>query len=232
MKRFYKDATTAEADSGWRVMLDGRPIRTAAGAAQVVPSFELAKTLAAEWAAQGEKIDAATFPIRDLADFAIDIVEPDRSATIATLLAYAETDTLCYRADPDEPLYRRQREVWEPLLQDIEQAHCVTFERISGVLHRPQPPATLETLARVLEGLDAFTLAALSTLTSLAASLCTGLAAIRPGADAAALWAAANLEEDWQAELWGKDSEAEARRARRFAAFGQAIRFVELVRRG
>lgn len=231
MKRFYKEARAAQAEDGWRVMLDGRPIRTAAGAAQVVPSRPLAEALAAEWAAQGEKIDAATLPLRDLADYAIDVIAPGRAAAIAALLTYAETDTICYRADPDEPLYRRQIEVWEPLLKGVEQAYGIALERVSGIIHRMQPETSLAHLHEVLDGHDSFTLAALSTLTSLAASLCVGLAAIRPGADAAALWAAANLEEDWQAELWGKDSEAEARRARRFAAFGQAIRLVELIRR-
>ena len=37
-------------------------------------------------------------------------------ASARRLLPYAETDTLCYRADPDEPLYRRQQQLWEPLL--------------------------------------------------------------------------------------------------------------------
>lgn len=231
MKRFYKDAAAAQTDDGWRVMLDGRPIRTAAGGAQNVPSRPLAEALAAEWAAQGEKVDAATFPLRDLADYAIDVIAPGRAAAIAALLTYAETDTLCYRADPDEPIYRRQIEVWEPLLKDVEQSYGIKLERVSGIIHRAQPEASLARLHEVLDGQDSFTLAALSTLTSLAASLCVGLAAIRPGADADALWAAANLEEDWQAELWGKDSEAEARRARRFAAFGQAIRLVDLIRR-
>jgi chaperone required for assembly of F1-ATPase len=44
------------------------------------------------------------------------------------------------------------------------------------------------------------------------------------------LWNAANLEEDWQAELWGKDAEAEARRAKRFSDFEAAMRFARLAR--
>ncbi len=71
---------------------------------------------------------------------------------------------------------------------------------------------------------------ALTTLTTLAASLVIGLAALSGGADADTLWNAANLEEDWQAELWGKDHEAEARRARRLGAFGAAMRFARLAR--
>ena len=104
------------------------------------------------------------------------------------------------------------------------------FERVSGVIHRPQSVATLARLERALAAYDHFTLAALTTLSALSASLAIALAALEPGADATALWDAANLEEDWQAELWGSDTEAADRRARRLAAFSAAQRFARLAR--
>lgn len=232
MKRFYKAVTLAPDDTGWRVLLDGRGIKTAMGQRQVVPSRALAEAMAAEWAGQGEEIDTSAFAFRDLADYAIDIAGPDRATVIAAVLRFAETDTLCYRADPDAPLHPRQLAVWEPLLTAAEQRWDVHFNRINGVIHRPQPPATLERMAKVLEAQDSFTLAALHTLASLAASLVIALAAIAPGADAELLWNAANLEEDWQAELWGKDAEAEALRAHRLEAFSAAMRFAALARAG
>ncbi len=230
MKRFWKDATVAAAQGGWQVLLDARAVKTQAGSAQIVPNKALAEALASEWAAQGETVDPQSLPLRDLADFAIDVIRPDRVGGIAKLRGYGETDTLCYRAEPDEPLHARQLEVWEPLLGGAEARWDVHFERISGVVHRRQSEATLARLEKVLAAQDNFTLAALTTLTSLAASLVIGLAAIEPSADAQALWAAAELEEIWQADLWGKEEEAEARRARRFAAFAAAMRFGELTR--
>lgn len=228
MKRFYKAVTVAPEDLGWRVLLDGRGIKTATGRPQVVPALALAEAMAAEWEGQGEEIDPAKFRFRDLADYAIDIAGPDRSAVIAAVLRFAETDTLCYRADPDAALHQRQLDVWEPLLKAAEQRWDVHFERVSGVIHQAQPPATLARMASALEAQGAFTLAALQTLASLAASLVVALAAITPGGDAEALWNAANLEEDWQAELWGKDSEAEALRARRLEEFSAAMQFARL----
>ncbi|QCI93467.1 ATP12 family chaperone protein [Novosphingobium sp. EMRT-2] len=230
MKRFYKDVTVVAEDGGFRVALDGRGIRTVGGRQQIVPSRALAEAMAAEWADQGEEIDSTRFILRDMADFALDVVAPERARTIGELLPYAETDTLCYRAEPDEPLAARQRAVWEPLLSAMETRIGVSFHRVSGVMHRPQPPEAIERIAGELEGLDAFALAALRNTASLAASLTLGLAAIAPGADVEALWNAANLEEDWQAELWGKDAEAQDRRDKRFAAFRAATRFAELAR--
>lgn len=230
MKRFYKQVDTAPAGGGWQVRLDGRGVKTQGGQQQVVPTPALADALAAEWAAQAEEIDPATLILRDLTDYAIDVVRAGRPAAIADLLRYAETDTLCYRADPDEPLHPRQAALWDPLLSAAEARWDIRFVRVCGVLHRPQPPETLARLEGVVAGQDNFSLAALNTLTTLAASLVIGLAALEPGADLAALWQAAELEEQWQADLWGREDEAEARRARRLAAFTTAARFAGLAR--
>ena len=230
MKRFYKEVTVAPDGDHWRVLLDGRGIKTPGKRAQLVPTRALAEAMAAEWAGQGEELDPARFMLRDMADYTIDAIAENRADALTSLLPYAETDTLCYRAEPDEALYARQIDVWEPLLLAAERRWDVHFERVSGIVHRPQPAATLARFAAVLEAESAFTLAALRALSSLSCSLVIGLLALEPGADAEALWNAANLEEDWQAELWGKDAEAEARQERRFADFQAAIRFAGLAR--
>lgn len=234
VKRFYKTvATEAAPKSGgasYRVTLDGRPLKTQGGRPQLVPTLALAEVLAGEWAGQPEEIDPTRFIHRDLADYALDVIAPDRAAAIAALVPYADTDTLCYRAEPDEPLFARQCAQWEPILTAAETRYGVAFIRTSGIIPRPQPEATLARMAEILATLDDFALAALQTTTTLAASLTIGLAALDDGADIESLWNAANLEEDWQAELWGKDEMAEARRARRGADFTAAARFAGLAK--
>jgi chaperone required for assembly of F1-ATPase len=228
MKRFYKDVTIAAEDGGWRVLLDGRGIRTALGADQRVPTRALAEELAAEWASQDAEINTAAFVFRDLADYAIDIAGPNRDDVIAGVLRFAETDTLCYRADAGEPLHARQLEVWEPLLSAAEARWAVHFERIDGIIHHPQPPETLHRIKSALAAQDDFSLAALNTMASLAASLVTALAALSPAANTAELWDVANLEEDWQAQLWGWEAEAAERREQRRQLFDAAARFATL----
>ena len=123
MKRFWKEVAVESAEGGYRVALDSRTIRTQGGHPQIVPTAALAEAMAEEWRRQGEVVDPKAFPLRDLADYALDHVRTDRAATVAKLLPYGETDTLCYRADPDEWLYRRQHELWEPLLTAFEERH-------------------------------------------------------------------------------------------------------------
>ncbi len=228
MKRFYKAVSIEAGQGGYRVLLDGRPVKTVGARPQAVPTRALAEAMAAEWAEQGEQLSTAAFLLRDLADFAIDVVAPDRLRAIAELLPYAETDTLCYRAEPDEPLAVRQREVWEPLLRQAEARYGVAFVRVAGIIHRAQPAATLARLGEELAALDPFALAALRNTAALTASLVLGLAALMPEAELDALWAASNLEESWQIEQWGPDAQAVARQERRRAAFVAAARFARL----
>lgn len=232
IRRFYKDVTLGQQPGGFQVLLDGRGIKTVGGLAQIVPTEALGEALAAEWRRQGEKIDPATLPLRDMADYAIDIVAGDVAGTAKGLVAYAETDTLCYRADPDEPLHARQQAVWEPLLSSFEARYAITLVRVSGIVHRPQPAGSLAVLEARLKALDPFALAGVEAMAKLAASLVTALAAL----DAAhedeprALWQAACLEEEWQADLWGRDWEAEERRERREADFLRACAFARMAR--
>ena len=230
MKRFYREVTLDPVGPNWRVLLDGRAIRTQGGRPQLVPTLPLAEAMRAEWADQGEEIDTARFLFRDLADYAIDVVAPAPDTLRATLAGFAQTDTLCYRAYPDEPFAARQQTDWEPLVKAAEARFGVRFIRVAGVIHRPQPAETLDVLRERLATIDMFTLAALHTLTSLASSLIIGLAALEPDAALSTLWDAANLEELWQAELWGKEEEAEARRARRRADFLAAAHFATLAK--
>jgi chaperone required for assembly of F1-ATPase len=234
MKRFYTDVATQAAADGWQVTLDGRALKTVGGAAQIVPTSALAEALAREWAEQGEEIDPARFAMRDLTDYAIDVVAADRVAVAERLTGYGDSDTLLYRADPDEPLYARQLELWEPLVTAFERREQVTLTRVSGIVHRAQSPEALERLRARLDAFDAFVLAGIEAMTTLAASLVVGLSATedRDGvvADPLVLWRAASLEEEWQADLWGHEDEAEARRARRQADFLRAFEFTRLAR--
>lgn len=227
MKRFYDDVDIRHSDHGWQVTLDGRGLKSVKGSAQIVPSEALARLLAEEWDIQGEELDPSQFVRRDMADYAIDVVAPDPGALAEQVVAYGDTDTLLYRADPDEPLYTRQVEVWEPIVNRFETREGFSLTRASGIIHKPQDPETLAALQQKLAALDPFTLASVQTMTSLAASLIVGLSALETAqqADALELWRAACLEEEWQADLWGRDHEAEERRAQREAGFLTAWEF-------
>ena len=232
MKRFWKDAAVLEVAGGWNVALDGRPVKTQGGLPQIAPTRALADAMAAEWDAQGDDIAPRSFPLRDLTDFAIDRVATGADDTVSKALAFAQTDTLCYRSDPGTALSRRQDVQWEPILSAFEQREAVAMQRVASIVHVEQSPATISALRGRLEALDPFTLAGIFTLASLSASLSIAMTVLvrgETGETAETLWNAANLEADIQAELWGQDAEALVAREEKTAAFLKAAEFLDLL---
>ena len=119
MRRFYKTAAAAPAESGFAVHLDGKPIRTPAKRPLIVPSAALAEAIAAEWAGQGSEVDPLSMPLMRLACTAIDRVAGNRDAVVGDLAGYARTDLLCYRAGHPPDLAERQNAAWQPQPHNI-----------------------------------------------------------------------------------------------------------------
>ena len=230
MKRFYKEARVRPSEGGGEVVLDERPVRTPARRPLALPTDALARAVAAEWNAQGDEIRPRTMPLTGLANAAIDRVTPDPEAFAATLAAYGEGDLLCYRADAPAALVARQAEAWDPILAWARRRFDINFEVTSGVIHRPQPPDTIVQLTQAVAARDAFELAALAPLVTISGSLVIALALAEEAIDLETAWAAATLDEAWQAERWGEDEEATARLEARRAEFESAARFLRLLR--
>lgn len=229
MKRFYKRAAAAAVDGGWAVTLDGQPIRTPAKAPLVVPAETLATAIAEEWNAQGEEIKPGTMPLTGLANAAIDRVAAERPLFVDSLARYAESDALTYRAEHPEDLVQRQAATWNPILDWAERRFGVEFELVPGVIHRPQPAATVARLRQPLEALEPFALTAMQPLVTISGSLVLALALIEGALDEETAWRAGEHDELYQIEKWGDDELAAQSRASRRDAFAAALRFFKLL---
>ena len=228
MKRFYKAVSTAAADHGIAIELDGRRIRTPKREHLIVPTAALANAIAAEWEAQGDEILPGTMPLTGMANAAIDLITPDSAAFAAPLAAYGESDLLCYRA-PEADLAAAEAEAWNPILAWSEGRHGVEFNLVSGIIHQPQPPATIAALGEALRTHDPFRLAALSPLITIGGSLVVALALADQAFDSDTLWNAVTFDEIWQERRWGTDEEALKARANRHAEWQTATRFLSLL---
>jgi chaperone required for assembly of F1-ATPase len=226
VKRFYTAARTVP---GGVIVLDDRPVRTPARHPLIVPSERLAEAIAAEWNAQGDRLDPRSMPLAGLANAAIDRVAPDREAFARGLAAYAESDLLCYRADGPPRLVERQKAEWDPIIAWARRRYDVDFELVAGVMHRPQPRATLDRLIHAVKERSAFELAALSPLVTIGGSVIVALALAEQAIDLDAAWSAGALEDLWQAEQWGADPDAARALDARHGDFAAAYRFLTLL---
>lgn len=232
MKRFYKDAATRADGGGFQVLLDGRGVKTPAGAALVLPTAALAEAIAGEWRAQSDVIVPHAMPLLRLANTAIDGIAPDPAATLAAIARFGDDDLLCYRAAEPVVLARRQAEGWDPLLAWAGETLGARLTVTDGAVHVAQPEQALAALAAALAGHDAFALAGLHVVASISGSLVLALAAAAGRIDAARAFALSRIDEDFQAERWGRDGEAQARADHLAAEVGHACALIALSRRG
>jgi chaperone required for assembly of F1-ATPase len=224
-RRFWTDVSVEPVDAGFRILLDGRPVKTPGKRELCLPSADVAAGVAAEWAAQESHLDPATMPMTRIANSVIDAVVDRRDEVAADAVRYAGTDLLCYRAEGPERLVARQTERWDPLLDWIDEAHGVRLLVAEGIVHVAQDGDALARLRARVDGLDVWSLAALHVVTTLTGSFVVALALIEARLDRDTAWEIAHLDEAWNAEVWGRDGEAEARLAHRRREFDAAVRF-------
>ncbi len=222
-KRFYAEVAVAEHEGGFAITLDGKMVRTPARQVLAVPTEALAQLVAAEWRAQGEEIDPVTMPATRLVNTALDGVATNAQAIFEDILRFSSSDLLCYRADGPELLVERQRQRWDPVIDWAANDLGARFILIEGVMHHEQPrEATAAFAVTLARHQSPMALAALHTITTLTGSAILALAFAEGRLTVEEVWSLAHLDEDWTIEHWGRDEEAEERRAKRFVEFKAA----------
>lgn len=229
-KRFWTAAEPAEAEGAFTVLLDGRSVKTPTRAALAVPTRPLAEAIAAEWRAQGERIDPTTMPFTRSANAAIDKVAPQFDEVAEMIAAYGDSDLICYRSDQPQALVERQATAWDPLMDWAATTLGAPLQPRVGVMHIPQTGTSLAALAGHVRGLTPFELTALHDLVTLSGSLVIGLAAFRGLFPAEELWLRSRIDESWQQEVWGADEDAAKTEAIKRAAFLHAAAFLAVLR--
>ena len=229
-RRFYEQAGIVEIGGGYALALDGRPARTPAKAPLMVASERLARAMAAEWDSQTDVIDPSSMPVTRLVNTALDGVSHRMDEVAEETARYAGSDLLCYRSDDPERLVARQAQMWDPVLAWTREELGAHFVLSEGIVFADQPEPALAAVRRAVEAFDdPLRLAALATMTSLMGSVLLALAVAHGRLLPEQAWAAAHVDEDFQREVWGRDDEAEWRRARRWADMRAACDVLSLV---
>lgn len=212
----------AEAPGGFTVRNNGMVLTTPRKAPLALPSRALAEAV----------MEEAARPVREralssIAATAIDIIAPDRVPMTEGLLAYAETDTLCFLAENGE-LRALQEERWHPVVGWAQRRYDCRIDVTEG-LSLAQPDATMHRLRSVLDSLSHMEMAAFSVLTQAYGSFLLALSVWEGEKSADEAFTLSRLEEEFQNARWGVDDEA-LRRAQALRAEALAAeRFLSLL---
>jgi chaperone required for assembly of F1-ATPase len=207
MKRFYKDTTIDIGEGGYRVLLDGKAMRTPAKAVLVVPTRALGEAIAAEWREVPEKAElkAAQLPLTRLAATGLDRVSTQRQRVIDDTAKYAASDLMCYRATNPVSLVERQHRIWQPLLDWAAERYGARLAVTEGTTFVSQPADAMARLGEAAAAHGDLALSALYNLTHISGSLVVALAVSERRLQPADAFAAAQLDELYQIERWGED---------------------------
>lgn len=230
-KRFYKDVGVAPVDTGFVVTLDGRQVRTPGHKIPViVPAAAIATAMAHEWAAQGTHINPGTMPTVRLVNSAVESGEAMIPAFRDEVIKFAAGDLLLYRADTPKVLVDAQDDLWDSALVKLARHFEVKFQPTIGIIHQPQPDATIAKLADRLQGEGLLVLTTLVSITGLTGSGLLAIALWHELLTPNEVWAAAHVDEDFQIGLWGQDEEAADRRTKRRVEFDTAVAVLDALR--
>jgi chaperone required for assembly of F1-ATPase len=214
-RRVYKTASFAANDGGlFAVLLDGKPALTPLRKPLASKARTLAEAVAAEWDAQDPHIDPETMPLTRLLATEIDRITPQREAVIGNLLTFIDADSICYRAGHPADLCERQRVTWQPVTDWLLREKDIALAATEGLMPATQAPGTAQRMRKALESLNDTQLTAFQAAASLTNSLALAFALVHKNLTAASTFAAAFLDEIYQVEKWGEDTEAHNRRQR------------------
>lgn len=228
-KRNYQTVEVAASGENFVVLLDGTPARIGAVALQL-PTRVLADAIAQEWREQGKELDLERMRLTGLAGSALTRVSSQRGPVIEHILGYGRNELLCYRVAEPAALSGRQKAQWDPLLDWVHGRHGIRLAADSGIAFVEQPVDALMRMQEIVSARDDFELAALDVAASLASSFVVALALVDGHMGAEEAFAVSHLDELFQAEKWGRDAEAEARRVRIVAELKAVEHFVSLLK--
>ncbi|KAI9660542.1 MAG: ATP synthase complex assembly protein atp12 [Bathelium mastoideum] len=188
-RRFWRDVSVQETADGLQILLDARPVRTAAKNVLTIPreKAQLAAAIALEWdllVSSQQALKQHYIPLTSLTNRALEIEVADeqgngkaRDDLIRNILRYLDTDTLlCWAPetnihDPAEKdrsggLRNKQMQVAQPIISFLAQ-HVwpgVDIKPILGtdsIIPEKQPQMTTEVIRGWISGLPAWELAGL-----------------------------------------------------------------------
>ena len=209
VKRFYKTVTVEKGDTGFKVLCDNKPLKCGATKDLIAPNEVLAKMLAAEWDGQQENIDLKKMPVTDFVSGLNGLDENMRAKLIEDSIGFIDTDVLFYRAAYPASLIERQNLSWDKVLTWASNIFGVSFQVTNTVSPVHQSEKTLSAVSEALKALSDFDLLCFYKFSSDTTSVLLGLAVINGFLSAQEAFNVSRLEEDFQNEFWGKDSEAD-----------------------
>lgn len=206
MKRFYKLVSYGAArNGGFIVQLDGKPVKSPAKRELLSPTEKLAQAIAAEWSAQQKVIEPETMPLTQILTTQIDLVSEQRDTMTDEVLKFLNTDLICYRTDEPQAMAKAQADIWDKWVDWMSDRCGVKMQTTTGLAALTQDQKLHERLAADVSAMDDVSFTVFQLAVPLTGSAVLALAFVEGEATSEDLYDAANVEENYRAEIYNED---------------------------
>lgn len=214
MKRFYSEVTYDKTEEGYRILLDGRPVKTPSKKELLAPTIKIAQAVTEEWQAQTDVINPQTMPLTQILNTKQDRIGKERKAIEIYVMKYLHSDLLCYRADFPPKLVQKQMQLWQPWLDWFERKYGSALLITNGLKALQQDQTTFQKIEAEVRALDDLKFTLFQLVVSVSGSIVIGLAFIHGAVTPEEIFEVTFLEEHFKdgiynAEKYGQDPSQE-----------------------
>ena len=189
----------------------------------------MAKEVLKEWDQSSDIINTDDLVFYGLLSTAIDRVREEKNSYINDIINFIDTDLICYRADNPIDLVSFQNKHWDPVIMLIEKYINNNVSVFKGVMPSQQNSKVHHKIKNLVVELNDVQISVLHRITNLIGSVFLALCILKKDLSNKQAFELSFLDELWQAENWGYEEDASAKRKKIRTELNRLILFIDCI---
>ena len=230
MKKFWKTIEIKKVSSKeFYILLDNRKLKTPLKNELILSNHLIAKEVLKEWDQSSDIINTDDLVFYGLLSTAIDRVREEKNSYINDIINFIDTDLICYRADSPIDLVSSQNKHWDPIILLIEKYIDTKITVFKGVMPSQQSSKVHHRFKNLIVELSDVQISVLHRITNLVGSVFLSLCILKKDLTNKQAFELSFLDELWQAENWGYEEDASAKRKKVRTELNRLILFINCI---
>jgi len=230
MKKFWETIEIKKKSSKeFYILLDDKKLKTPLKNELVLSNYLMAKEVLKEWDQSSDIIKTDDLVFYGLLSTAIDRVREEKNSYINDIINFIDTDLICYRADNPIDLVSFQNKHWDPVIILIEKYINNNVGVFKGVMPSQQNSKVHHKIKNLVVGLNDVQISVLHRITNLIGSVFLALCILKKDLSNKQAFELSFLDELWQAENWGYEEDASAKRKKIRTELNRLILFIDCI---
>lgn len=230
MKKFWETIEIKKVSSKeFYILLDNKKLKTPLKKELTLSNHLMAKEVLKEWDQRSDIINTDDLVFYGLLSTAIDRVREEKNSYINDIINFIDTDLICYRADNPIDLVSHQNKYWDPIISLTEKYVNTKINVFKGVIPSQQNSKVHHEIKNLIVELSDVQISVLHRITNLIGSVFLSLCIIKKDLTNKQAFELSFLDELWQAENWGYEEDASAKRKKIKNELNRLILFIDCI---